>query len=431
MRITVVGVGYVGLVTGVCLSKLGHEVLCIDNDQDKIDALKQGIIPIYEPGLEDICKESIKNETLFFSNSIKQGTTFADVIFIAVGTPPKSNGQTDLSYIEDVVIDIAKSIESYKVIVSKSTVPVETGQRLYEIVKSHNEHNVDFDIVSNPEFLKEGSAVHDFLNPDRIVLGLRNDRAKEIMLKVYENLNAPKIITDIESSELIKHASNSFLALKISYANALSQICEKVGADVRQVTQGMGYDKRIGQSFLDAGIGFGGSCFPKDLSSFMEIAKSCGYKFNLLKEVKYINEYQKKYFVKKIKDTLSDLTDKKIAILGLAFKPNTDDMREAPSIDIINELLNEKAKIFVYDPVAMKNAKSIFDDDRVNYCKNIYEASEDADATIILTEWDEFKNIDFEKLKKQLKTPIIIDGRNMFDEHELREKGFIYKGVGC
>jgi UDPglucose 6-dehydrogenase len=429
MNIVVVGTGYVGLTTGVCLAEIGHNILCIDKDEKKIEKLNQGIIPIYEPGLEDISKKLISAKRLKFSTSICEGIDFADVIFVAVGTPPKSTGEADLSSVERVAIDIAKNMKSYKLIVSKSTVPVETGKKIFNTIKIYNQ-NIEFDVVSNPEFLREGSAIQDFLNPDRIVIGVSTEKAKNIMLEVYKNIDAPKIVTDIESAELIKHASNSFLALKISYANALSQICEKVGADVRLVTKGMGYDKRIGNSFLNAGVGFGGSCFPKDLSAFIEISKEAGYDFRLLEEVKKINDEQKKHFVKKIKDVLWNLNDKKIAILGLAFKPNTDDMREAPAIDVINDLLAENAKVRVYDPVAMENAKNILGDSVV-YCDNIYDVAEGANAVLILTEWEEFKNIDFEKLKEKLITPIIIDGRNIFDEIFLKNKGFIYKGIGC
>ena len=429
MNIVVVGTGYVGLTSGVCLAEIGHNVLCIDKDVQKIEKLNQGIIPIYEPGLEDMAKNLILEKRLKFSTSISDGVDFADVIFVAVGTPPKSNGEADLSSVEKVAIDIAQSMKSYKLIVSKSTVPVETGKRIFNTIKIYNQ-KVEFDVVSNPEFLREGSAIYDFLNPDRIVIGVRTEKAKNIMLEIYKNINAPKIVTDIESAELIKHASNSFLALKISYANALSQICDKVGADVRLVAKGMGYDKRIGSSFLNAGVGFGGSCFPKDLAAFIEISKEAGYDFRLLEEVKRINAEQKKSFVKKVKEVLWNLNDKKIAIFGLAFKPNTDDMREAPAIDVINDLLAENAAVRVYDPVAMENAKKVLDS-KVVYCDDVYAAADGANAVLILTEWEEFKNIDFAKLKSKLLTPIIIDGRNLLDGNEMIKQGFVYKGIGC
>ncbi|MCP4481791.1 MAG: UDP-glucose/GDP-mannose dehydrogenase family protein [bacterium] len=426
MKITVIGVGYVGLTTGVCLAEIGNDVLCVDKDKIKIVDLKQGKIPIYEPGLADKTLKNYQNKKLNFSTSIKEGIDFADVIFIAVGTPAKYTGEADLTSVETVVVDIAKKMTTYKIIVSKSTVPVETGKKIQETIRLYN-RTTDFDIVSNPEFLREGSAVSDFLNPYRIVLGVNSQKAKDAMLEVYQNIDAPKIITDIESAELIKHASNSFLALKISYANALSRICEKVGADIEFVTQGMGYDSRIGKDFLNAGVGFGGSCFPKDLAAFIDISNNCGYNFQLLKEVQKINDDQKQSFIDKIKEIVWNLKGKKFAVLGLSFKPNTDDMREAPSLDIIDSLLKEGAIVTAFDPVATKNAKAILGD-AITYAETIVDATKGADAVIILTEWADFKNIDVANLK--LKTPIIIDGRNIFDPLEMKKKGYIYKGIG-
>ena len=425
--ICVVGTGYVGLVTGACLSELGHRVICVDNDKSKIDILKKGKIPIYEPGLEELVRKNSRDKRLSFSTSIKEGISKSEIIFRAVGTPPRPDGSADLSFVENVAQEIAANMRSYKLIVDKSTVPVETGTWVAITVKRNLKKNIPFDVASNPEFLREGSAVHDTFNPDRIIIGVESARAESILREIYKPIKAPVIVTDIKSAEIIKHASNSFLAMKISFINAVANICERTGADVTKVAEGMGLDKRIGKSFLNAGIGFGGFCFPKDLEAFMWISKKVGYDFNLLNEVRAINEQQKKLIVKKIEDSLWILKDKVIGVLGLSFKPDTDDMRFAPSIDIINALKAHGAKIQAYDPVAMQKAKPVL---KIKYCRDAYSAAKGADCLVILTEWDEFKKLDTVKLKKLLKTPIIIDGRNIFDAAHVEKLGFIYKGVG-
>jgi len=428
MKITIIGTGYVGLVTGTCLSDLGNNVTCVDIDESKIEKLNKGEVPIYEPGLKELIDRNVKEERLSFTTNLKSAIKSAEVIFICVGTPSKESGEADLSYVEDVARQIAENAEDYKVIVEKSTVPVETGEKIAQTVKTYNPHKIEFDVVSNPEFLKEGSAVDDFMNPDRIVVGVSSKKAEEIMKKLYEPLNVPIIVTNIKSAEIIKHASNSFLATKISFINAIANICEKVGADVEQVAEGMGYDKRIGKSFLRAGIGYGGSCFPKDVDAFIRIAEKRGYNFSILKEVQDANEQQKKLFIKKIEDALWIIKGKTIGILGLAFKPNTDDMRRAPSIGVIEALQKEGAKIKAYDPEAMGKAKEIFKG--ITYCNEPYEVAKDADALIILTEWNEFKELDLKKLKQLLKQPLILDGRNIYDPEDMKKEGFKYISMG-
>jgi UDPglucose 6-dehydrogenase len=428
MKLCVIGTGYVGLVTGVCLADLGNTVLCIDNDPKKIEKLNKNIMPIYEPGLEELVLKNKNEGRLTFSTSIADGVKKADIIFISVNTPPKPNGEADLSAVAKVSHEIANHMDSYKIIVDKSTVPVETGEKVAETIRRYNKHNIDFDVVSNPEFLREGSAIYDTMHPDRVVIGTNSVRAAKIMQELYAPLKAHTIVTDIKSAEIIKHASNSFLATKISYINALANICEKAGADVEKVAEGMGLDKRIGRSFLDAGIGYGGACFPKDVSAFIRIAEKLNIDFKLLKAVEEINAEQRKIFVKKVEDALWVINHKTIAVLGLAFKPNTDDMRGAPSIDIIEALQKEGAKVRAYDPQAVENAKTLLKD--VTYCSNPYETADGADAVLILTDWDEFKNLDLEKIRGLLTHPIMIDGRNMFDSIEMESKGFVYKSVG-
>lgn len=427
-NICVVGTGYVGLVTGTCLAGLGHKVVCIDNDASKITKLKKGIIPIYEPGLDKLVKKNQKARRLSFSTQLKEGVKHSEVIFIAVGTPPRDDGSADLSYVENVACEIARTMQSYKLIVDKSTVPVETGEWVETTVRRNLKKSIEFDVASNPEFLREGSAVHDTFNPDRIVIGVKTKRAETLLREIYAPIKAPVLVTDIKSAEIIKHASNSYLAMKISYINAVANVCEKVGADVEKVAQGMGMDKRIGRQFLNAGLGFGGFCFPKDLEAFYWISRKVGYDFNLLKEVKTINEGQKKLLVKKIKDTVWNLNNKIIGILGLAFKPDTDDMRFAPSIDIIKMLQQDGAKIKAYDPAAMGKARKLLKN--VKYGKNAYDVAKGSDCLVILTEWKEFRELDLVKVKKLLKHPIIIDGRNIYDPGKIVKAGFEYKGVG-
>lgn len=428
MDLCIIGTGYVGLVTGVCFADLGHNVVCIDNNEEKYNKLVSGVVPIYEPGLQDLMNKNVNEGRLRFSMDIQEGVENSQVIFICVNTPPKADGQADLTYVEKVAREVASYMQSYKVIVDKSTVPVNTGEKVAETIMRYNKHGVDFDIVSNPEFLREGSAVEDTMKTDRIVIGVANKRAEKIMREVFAPINAPVIVTDIKSAELIKHASNSFLAMKISFINAIANICELSGANVEEVAMGMGLDKRIGRSFLNAGIGYGGSCFPKDVSAFIKISDALGYDFHLLKEVEQINAAQVSAFIKKIEETLWVVKDKKIGILGLAFKPNTDDMRNAPSIKVIEALKEEGAQITAYDPQAIENTKKFFSD--ITYASDPYGVAKDAEALIIVTEWDEFKQLDMEKIRGLMVHPIIIDGRNLYNPEDMEKHGFIYKSIG-
>jgi len=428
VNIAIVGSGYVGLVTGACLAELGNRVICADNDSKKIAGLKKGVVPIYEPGLEELIKNNVKKKRLFFSSSIKDAVKESEVIFIAVGTPPQENGEADLTGIENVARNIAINMTGYRLIVEKSTVPVQTCEWVKHTISTYIKHKVKFDVASNPEFLREGSAINDFMHPDRIVFGVESKKAKEILMSLYKPLNAPLVITNIKSAELIKHASNAFLATKISFINAISRICDMVGADVQEVAQGMGLDKRIGQSFLSAGVGYGGSCFPKDLDAFINISDKLGYDFKLLKAVKDINEEQKNFILRKIKDVLWIIKDKTIGVLGLSFKPNTDDIRNAPSLDLIKALQSEGAKIRVYDPQAMEKARDLLKG--AKFCKDSYEACSGSDCLLVVTEWREFKELDLVKVKKLLKRPVIIDGRNIYEQALLEKLGFTYLGVG-
>ena len=428
MKITIIGTGYVGLVTGTCFAQVGHTVICVDNDENKVRMLQGGGIPIYEPGLEDMVKSNVAAGRLNFTASTAEGVEKSDVIFIAVPTPPLADGGVDLSFIERVARDIAGAMTSYKIIVDKSTVPVKTGEKVSETIKRYCKAKVEFDVISNPEFLREGFAVDDLMHPDRVVIGVASQRPVAAMKEIYTPFKAPIIITDINSAELIKHASNSFLALKISYINAVSVICEATGANVQEVANGMGMDERIGRRFLNAGIGFGGSCFPKDLSAFIAISQHCGYDFGLLKEVQKINASQMERFIKKITDTIWVLKDKKIGVLGLAFKQNTDDVRSSPAIDLCLRLQKEGATLRVHDPKAMDKAKSLLKN--VEYVEDMNAVAEGCDALIIATEWDEFKKLDLERARKGLSHPIMFDGRNLFDPQEMEKLGWIYKSVG-
>lgn len=428
MKVCMIGTGYVGLVSGTCFAEIGHNVICVDNDVEKIEILKNGGIPIYEPGLLEMVQKNVAQGRLKFTNSIAEGIQNSLFIFIAVGTPPKENGEPDLSSVEKVASEIGEAMEDYKIVVEKSTVPVQTGKWIRTVVERFNKRRVPFDVASNPEFLREGSAISDFLKPDRIVLGVESEQAKDLLLELYKPIDAPKIITDLASAELIKHASNSFLSMKISFINALSIICERSGADILKVAEGIGLDKRIGRDFLNAGVGFGGFCFPKDLKAFIGISEKLGYDFRLLKEVEHINEEQMHRVTKKLEGLLWNLRDKRIGILGLSFKPNTDDMRFAPSITIINDLKKEGAIIKAYDPVAMEKAKKIIPD--IEFCKGPYEVAENVDGIILVTEWDEFKHLDLKRLKERMRQPVFLDGRNIFDPQEMRKMGFIYAGIG-
>ncbi len=451
MKIAVIGTGYVGLVSGVCFAECGHDVICVDNNRKKIDNLNKGIIPIYEPGLDELVIRNAEAKRLTFTTEIPEAVKVSQVIFIAVGTPPLPTGEADLSYIENVARQVAVSMDSYKVIVEKSTVPVKTGEWVKRTIRFNNRDGVEFDVASNPEFLREGSAIGDFLKPDRIVVGVETEKAAKLLQECYQpiidqsvsfDLDTQKVIhqepqekkagflvTNVSSSELIKHASNSFLALKISYINAVANFCELAGADVEQVAKGMGLDTRIGNKFLNAGVGYGGSCFPKDVSAFLEISRELGYDFDLLEEVIRINKVQRELFIRKIKKAMWIVKDKTFAVLGLSFKPNTDDMREAPSIDIINALLEEGATVRAYDPVAMEVSKEIFGD-RITYCNNAYETAKDADALVLMTEWDEFVNMDLKKIYESLNYPIFIDGRNCYEPEDMTKIGFEYHCIG-
>ena len=428
MKLTIIGTGYVGLVTGACFAHVGHHVTCVDNDVAKVKVLQEGGIPIYEPGLEELVKKNVASGRLTFSSSTTEGVEKSDVVFIAVPTPPLQDGSVDLSFIEKVAREIAGAMNGYKIVVDKSTVPVKTGDKVAETIKRYCKTRVDFDVVSNPEFLREGFAVADLLKPDRVVIGVRSERPVAAMKEIYAPFNAPIIVTDINSAELIKHASNSFLALKISYINAISVLCEATGANVQEVANGMGMDARIGRRFLDASLGFGGSCFPKDLSAFIKIAEQVGYDFGLLKEVQAINAQQMDRFVKKINDTLWVLKDKTIGVLGLAFKQNTDDIRMSPAIELCHRLQKEGARLRVHDPKAMEKARAVLQD--VTFVEDMNQVAESCDALVVATEWDEFKKLDLERARRALSHPILFDGRNLFDAAEMEHLGFIYKSIG-
>ncbi len=428
MNIAVIGTGYVGLVTSACFAKLGHTVIGADNDPSKIEKLIKLQMPIYEPGLEELVRDNVKHGRITFTSNVSEAIRKSTIIFICVGTPPLPDGGADLSAVEKVARLTAEEMTAYKLVIDKSTVPVHTGEWVKKTIQTYNKHRVEFDVASNPEFLREGTAIYDFMNPDRIVIGIASEKAKTLLLELYKDINAVKVVTDINTSELIKHASNSFLAMKISFANALSRICEKAGADVTKIAEGMGYDKRIGGAFLNAGPGFGGFCFPKDVSAFIHIADKLGYDFHLLKSVEKTNEEQKEFIMKKVEAALWVLNGKTLAVLGLAFKPNTDDIRFSPAMDIVTGLLKKGVKINAYDPEAMVNAKKILKD--VKYFQDPYQTMTGADALLILTDWEDFKNLDLEKVKKLLKAPIFIDARNLYDPKKMKQNGIEYRSVG-
>lgn len=431
MKICVIGTGYVGLVAGTCLAEMGNEVICVDKDLEKLSKLEKGIVPIYEPGLEELINANVPEGRLKFTNDMKTAVQNSTVCFIAVGTPQGEDGSADLSYVYDVASSIGEYINEYKVIVDKSTVPVGTAEKVTEIIKSKT--NIEFDVVSNPEFLKQGAAVDDFLKPDRVVIGSNSQRATEIMQELYSpflRTGNPVIIMDVKSAEMTKYAANSFLAVKISYANEIANICEKVGADAEMVRIGMCSDKRIGSQFLFAGLGYGGSCFPKDVKAMIKTAKINGCTSSLLESADSVNKQQRILFINKILDKFNgDVSGKTFAVWGLAFKPKTNDMREAPSITIINELLKRGAKVQAYDPKAYDCAELIFKD-KIKYSKSAYEALENADAMLLLTEWNEFRRPNFEKIKSLMKHPVIFDGRNQYNGKRLIEKGFEYYCIG-
>jgi UDPglucose 6-dehydrogenase len=431
MHIGIVGTGYVGLVTGACFAEFGLFVTCVDKDEKKINSLRKGLIPFYEPGLDDLVRRNIKQGRLRFTTKTSKAVESSLVIFIAVGTPRRGDGSADMQYVEEVAREIALHMDGYKVIVTKSTVPVGTGGRLRAIISGNLKEQTDFDIVANPEFLREGSAIEDFMRPNRVIIGARSPQAVAIMKDLYKPLyliEAPFVVTNIETAELIKYASNSFLATKISFINEMANLCEKVGADVHMVAKGMGLDQRIGPKFLHPGPGYGGSCLPKDTNALLKIAEGHNVKLGIVDSVIRANENQKRRMVEKIREATGILKGKTIAILGLSFKPNTDDIRDAPSLFIIGSLLEEKAKIRAYDPVSMKEAKKILP--RVKYCEDSYDAVKGADALVIVTEWNQFRNLDLDRIRKLLKKPYFFDLRNIYDPQKLREKGFRYFSVG-
>src|ERR1700760_3112191 len=411
MDLCIIGSGYVGLVSGACFAEVGHHVVCVDNDQRKVDALQAGKIPIYEPGLEELVHRNVAAKRLRFTNSIEDGVDHSQIVFIAVPTPPQTDGSVDLTYIERVAREIAGVLKpgQYRVVVDKSTVPVKTGEKVADTIKRYNK-SAEFDVVSNPEFLREGCAVPDLMNPDRVVIGSASDRATDPMKRIYEPFKAPILVTDVNSAELIKHAANSFLSLKISYINAVSAICEASGADVEKVADGIGMDRRIGRNFLNAGLGYGGSCFPKDIAAFIAISDELGVPFNLLKEVQRVNQAQLERFLKRLRDTLWVLKDKRIAVWGLTFKPDTDDVRGSVAVELVNHLLREGAIVQAYDPKGVEKVAQLTLCKGAILARSALEAVENAEALLLATEWDEFQNIDFVQVRNSMHTPIIFDG---------------------
>jgi UDPglucose 6-dehydrogenase len=434
MKISIIGTGYVGLTSGTCFAEVGHEVTCVDNNPEKVKSLLAGEIPIYEPGLEELVKQNVAAGRLKFTTSTEEGVRDGEVIFIAVPTPPQADGSVDLSFIEKVAREIAQCLTpetGYRVIVDKSTVPVKTGDKVEQTVRRYAPAGVEFGVVSNPEFLREGCAVDDLLNPDRIVIGSNDERALAMMQKIYEPFVAPVLVTDINSAELIKHAANSFLALKISYINAVANICEASGADVEKVAEGIGMDKRIGRSFLNAGLGYGGSCFPKDIKAFIHISETLGQPFGLLKEVEKINHDQLDRFLNKIREKLWVFREKKIALWGLAFKQNTDDVRESVAIKLAQKMLKEGAILAATDPEAIGTAQKFGElSGDITYLEDLYATLDGADCLVIATEWPEFAKADLNEIKKRLRTPLIFDGRNLLDPKDVKAAGLEYVSIG-
>lgn len=433
MNLTIIGSGYVGLTTGTCFAEMGHHVICVDNNEEKIRTLQGGSIPIYEPKLEDLIKKNVAVGRLEFSSSIAASIPESDVIFIAVPTPPNTDGSVDLTYIEKVAREIAQVLTpemGYKVIVDKSTVPVKTGEKVRQTIKRYAGPQVLFDIVSNPEFLREGCAVDDLLHPDRIVIGANSERAMDVIKRVYQNIHAPILETDVNSAELIKHAANSFLALKISYINAVAKVCEKTGADVELVAEGIGMDKRISRHFLNAGLGYGGSCFPKDVKAFINISRTLGIPFTLLEEVEHINDSQHTHFLDQLRDRLWVLKDKKIAVWGLAFKQNTDDIRESIALKLCQKLREEGAIVTATDPKAIHAARPQLEAMGVTPVEDMYECARDAEVLVIATEWSEYANADLHQLAEVMRNRIIFDGRNILSPANIRAVGFEYHSVG-
>jgi UDPglucose 6-dehydrogenase len=432
MKVTIVGTGYVGLVTGATFSEIGHDVLCVDNDQRKVDKLRRLEMPIYEEGLEPIVARNHAAGRLRFSTSIREGTDFAEVIFIAVGTPPGYRGEANMSYVEGVGREVAENMSSYRLLVEKSTVIVNTNEQLRRTLNKYLKRDVPFDIASNPEFLREGTAIADAFKPDRIVVGIQSSRAGKILRELYEPIvrqsGCPYLEMNIASAELTKHASNSFLAMKISFINAVSRICEMTGADINQVAYGMGLDRRIGPSFLKAGVGYGGSCFPKDVDAFVRMGDELGFSLDLLKEVQKINHTQREHLMRKLKQELWVVQDKTVAILGLAFKPGTDDIREAPSLYFVSHLLEQKARLRLWDPQAREKFAEVHPN--LDYFDDIYECTQGADAVLILTDWPQVRELDLDRLRKGVRCPIILDGRNTFRPQTVIQKGWTYHSMG-
>ena len=433
MKLTVIGTGYVGLVSGACLADVGNQVLCLDLDAKKIDLLKSGGIPIYEPGLKEIVANNVAAGRLRFTTNIEESVAFGDIQMIAVGTPPGEDGSADLQYVVAAARNIGRFMTGPKIVMDKSTVPVGTADRVREAIAealASRQQQTKFSVVSNPEFLKEGAAVEDFMRPDRIVIGGNSERAIALMQKIYEPFMSPVLVTDINSAELIKHAANSFLALKISYINAVARICEASGADVEKVADGIGTDRRIGRNFLNAGIGYGGSCFPKDIAAFIAISEDLGVPFTLLKEVEKINRSQREMFIAKIREALWVLKDKKIAVWGLTFKPDTDDVRSSVAIDVVRDLVAEGAQVSAYDPKGMEKAVEFKLVDGARLATSPIDAANGAEALIIATEWKEFTTVDLKELQKVMHTPLIFDGRNIMDPKTVRAAGFQYTSIG-
>ena len=428
MNVAVIGTGYVGLVTGVVFADLGNDVICVDKDASKVEKLSRGEPTIYEPGLEEMLQRNIRDNRITFTSDLAAAAVKADVIFIAVGTPPKSNGESDLAQVQEAAEAIARALDRYKIIVNKSTVPVGTGNFVRDLIIANRRQKVDFDVVSNPEFLREGSAIQDTLKPDRIVIGAPSKTVAMTLLELYAPLERPMMITDVESAEMIKYASNAFLATKISFINAIADLCEKVGSDVLQVAKGMGFDNRIGAAFLQAGLGFGGSCFPKDTLSLIHISKKFDEDNELLHTVVAINERRVPRFCERIEARLSPLKGKQIGMLGLAFKPNTDDLREAKSLEIIRFLLDGGARVKAYDPVAMSGAAALVPE--LELAENAYAAAEGADALVIVTEWNEFKLLNLERVKSLMARPIVFDGRNIYSPERMQQLGIEYHSIG-
>ena len=427
MKISVIGTGYVGLVTGSCFADLGHTVFCVDVNKAKVAALKRGHAPFYEPGLEEIIRRNA-GKRLFFTTDTAEAVRKTEVVFIAVSTPPMPSGEADIRNVKTAARSIGLALDSYKIVVNKSTVPIGMSKLVRDILRRHAKPGLSFDVVSNPEFLREGSAVGDLFHPDRVVIGAQNKAAALKVSEIYKTLHCNVLITDPESAELVKYASNAFLATKISFINEVANLCEKVGADITQVVKGMSMDQRIGGQFFSAGLGFGGSCFPKDVAALAHIGKRCGTPSRILPDVLEVNRCQREAFVRKVAKLVGPLRGRTLAVWGLSFKPNTDDMREAPSLDILPRLTKMGAKVRAYDPVAMPFAKKLIKG--VSFCANAYEAARGADAVLLLTEWNEFKEIDFNRIKGMMKRPILVDGRNIYDPVDMAERGFRYVGIG-